>query len=146
MDGNVKRFNSVTDEDLRSRTVLHYHPFKLLCDCSTNACMCACGWIEVVSRDLVEVPNWQETVKDRTSNVTMCITIVFWILPDSLNGQGVSGGGGGVWVQMCKAFCKEQDWLYTTQNYLPLILYITHTWCHPVKCTAITGMARMLNC
>ena len=87
-----------------------------------------CGWIEVVSRDLVEVPNWQETVKDRTSNVTMCITIVFWILPDSLNGQGVSGGGGGgVWVQMCKVFCKEQDWLYTTQNYLSLILYITHT-------------------
>ena len=24
-----------------------------------------CGWIDVVSRDLVEVPNWQETVKDR---------------------------------------------------------------------------------
>ena len=27
----------VTDEDLRSRNVLHYHPFQLLRDCSTIA-------------------------------------------------------------------------------------------------------------
>ena len=28
---------TVTDEDLRGRNVLHYHPFKLLRDCSTSA-------------------------------------------------------------------------------------------------------------
>ena len=36
---NVKSRSSynVTDEDLRGRNVLHYHPFKLLRDCSTSA-------------------------------------------------------------------------------------------------------------
>ena len=52
MDDNVRRFdcaglrqlqcicthsNTVTDEDLRGRNVLHYHPFKLLRDCSISA-------------------------------------------------------------------------------------------------------------
>ena len=49
MDGNVRRFdcaglrqlqcctNTVTDEDLCGRNVLHYHPFNLLRDCSIHA-------------------------------------------------------------------------------------------------------------
>ena len=39
MDGNAKRFDreGLHDEDLRIRNILHYHPFKLLRDCSTSA-------------------------------------------------------------------------------------------------------------
>ena len=39
MDGNGRRFDSysVADEDLCGRNVFHYHPFKLLRDCSISA-------------------------------------------------------------------------------------------------------------
>ena len=38
------------------------HAAAAVCVC---VCVCVGVWIDVVSRDLVEVPNWQETVKDR---------------------------------------------------------------------------------
>ena len=70
-----------------------------------HVCMCACAcvfvgvgrWIDVVSRDLVWCPTGKRPWKTgkygelsyTNSNVTLCTSIVFWILPNVLNGQGV---------------------------------------------------------
>ena len=66
-------------------------------------------WIDVVSRELVGVLRWQETVKDRkawrtaipNTNLTLCAGITFWILPNILNGPGIRGRKRCVLVSAC---------------------------------------------
>ena len=48
-----------------------------MCNCMCGVCVCACvcvlakpggtqlRWIDILNRDLAELPNWQDVVKDR---------------------------------------------------------------------------------
>ena len=67
-------------------------------------------WIDVVSRDLVGVPNWQETEKHGELSYTKLkpdtlTSIVFWILPNVLNGQDVKRRRRCVCISLSLCVC-----------------------------------------
>ena len=100
-----------------------------------------CMWVEWRGQ---QGPSWgAQLARDRerqgsmaschtlNSNMTLCTSIVFWILPNVLNGQGVKRRRRRrrrrrrcVCVHMCKAFCKVQDCL---QHKLHFIHFVPHT-------------------
>ena len=77
------------------------------------------------------------------SNVTLCTSIVFWILPYVLNGQGVKRRRRRcVYAQVQSILQSTGFVIYNTKLHSTHFVHHTHTRCHPVKCTAITGIGK----
>ena len=106
------------------------------------------GWGALLARDC-ERQGSMASCHTLSSNMTLCTSIVFWILPNALNGQGVKRRRRRRRRCVCVCTCAKHSVKYRIVyniNYISFILYLTHTWCYHVRCTTITGMARMLNC